>query len=426
MGPDQWRHPPKSVRVAGAASLTVVVVALNLRASIAVVPPVLAEVQATYGLSLTTAGLLTTLPVLCFGLVAPVAGWLGHRLRLEPVLAVAMLALALGLVGRSYAGAPGLLVGSLVVGAAITVGNVLVPGMVKRDFPTAPSMMTAVYVTVFTGGAALAAGVSLPLAAWPDLGWRGALSIWALPALAAAVLLVARARRGTKAPGATTGPRATTERPAAVNVWRSPVAWLITGYTGLQSLLFYAGLTWLPTILVDHGVAGQDAALALVLYTIVGVPASLLAPFLARGHDQRLALSVPGLLWVVGLVGLGAWPHQWLLWTLLLAVAHGAGLSIGLSQVVRRAGTPAVAARLSAMSQFVGYLVTAAGTWAVGATADAADGWTLSLAGLLAVVAAMLGCGLLAGRPTATVSGGRPAAARSAPVPAQEAVGPLP
>ncbi|TFV90247.1 MFS transporter [Blastococcus sp. CT_GayMR20] len=423
MGAEQRPGAPVRQGVAVAAALTVVVVALNLRASIAVVPPVLGEVQQAHGLSLTAAGLLTTLPLLCFGLVAPVAGWLGNRWRLEPVLAGAMLTLALGLVGRSYAGTPGLFAGSLVVGAAITVGNVLVPGMVKRDFRTTSSMMTAVYVTTFTGGAAVAAGVSIPLAGWSDLGWQGALSVWALPAVVAAALLVVRARRGGRALPPSAAPGATTEQLPPVSVWRSPVAWLITGYTGLQSLLFYAGLTWLPTILVDAGLTRRDAALALVLYTIVGVPVSLLVPFLARGTDHRLPLVLPGPFVVVGLVGLGAWPQQWLLWTVVMAVALGWGLSIGLSQVVLRAGSPAVAARLSAMSQFAGYLLTACGTWAAGATAEATDGWTLSLAGLVAVVVAMLGCGLLAGRPTATVRGRGPAAPS---VPMQEPLRPLP
>jgi CP family cyanate transporter-like MFS transporter len=425
MGAEQRPSTPVRRGVAVAAALTVVVVALNLRAAIAVVPPVLGEVQQAYGLSLTAAGLLTTLPLLCFGLVAPVAGWLGARWRLESVLAVAMLALALGLVSRSYAGLPGLFAGSLVVGAAITVGNVLVPGMVKRDFATATSTMTAVYVTAFTGGAALAAGVSIPLAGWSDLGWRGALSVWALPAVVAAVVLVVRARRGGALPPAA-GPGSTTEPRPAVSVWRSPVAWSITGYTGLQALLFYAGLTWLPTILVDAGLPRRDAALALVLYTIVGVPASLLVPFLARGTDHRLPLTLPGPILVVGLIGLGAWPQQWLLWTVLVAVALGWGLSIGLSQVVLRAGSPAVAARLSAMSQFAGYLLTACGTWAAGAMAEATHGWTLSLAGLVAVVVAMLGCGLLAGRPTAIVRAGGPPAPRAPGTPVQGALGRFP
>jgi CP family cyanate transporter-like MFS transporter len=390
--------------VGGALALAaVLVLAFNLRGPLAVVPPVLGDLRADLGLSRSTAGLVTALPVLCFGVLATPAARLLRRFRLDAVVMASAGLLVVALLVRSFGGLPGLLVGTLLLGAALTAGNVLVPVVVKRDFADRAATVTGLYVTALTGGAAVGAAMSLPLAHGAGWSWQGAMASWAAPALLALLLLLAAGRA----------------RPAAAaivpvvaghsaGVWRSPVAWQLAGYTAVQSLLFYAVLTWLPSLLVDGGIAPGAAAQALVIYTAVGVPAALCAPLLARGRrDQRVLLLAPAVLWLAGLAGLLAAPAAWPLITVLLALGQGAGLSLALAQVPLRATTAGVTARLSAMTQSTGYVLAAGGPWLLGALRDHTGDWHLPVLLLLVLCAVMGAAGLAVGRPAARV--GEPA-----------------
>lgn len=381
--------------------LSVLLAALVLRGPLAVVPPVLADLRRDLGLSRSSAALVTALPVLCFGVLAIPAARSGARHRVDTVLVAAMALLAAALLLRSFGGTAGLLLGTAVVGASITVGNVLVPVVVKRDFPDRTAAATALYVTAMTGGAAVASALSVPTATFRDWGWRGALAVWSVPALLAALALHRASR--------TSVPR--TDVPVTTgtgsSVWRSPVAWQLAAYTGLQALLFYSVLTWLPTLLRDDGVTPQQAGLALVLFTAVGVPASLLAPLLSRGREQRLLLLGPCLLWTCGLAGLLLAPAQWLLWSVVLGAGQGSGLSLSLAQVPLRAATVGLTGRLAAMTQTTGYVLAAGGPWLVGAARDAAGDWQPALVLLLVVSVSMGLTAVAVGRPTAVVDGRR-------------------
>jgi CP family cyanate transporter-like MFS transporter len=224
-------------------ALSVVVVAVNLRPAVAGVGPVLPEVRAGLPLSGAGAAVLTTLPVLCFGLLATVAPRMARRFGIEPVLVGVMAALAAGALVRVLDGPPLLFAATVVAGGAIAIGNVLIPPLVKRDFPDRSGLMMGVYTMAVSGSAAVAAGLAVPLANASDLGWRGALGFWAIPAAVAALAWLPRMRGHTR-PAA---PQ------AARSLLREPLAWQVTVFFGLQSLSFYAVLAWLPSMYRDFG-----------------------------------------------------------------------------------------------------------------------------------------------------------------------------
>ncbi|PWW23883.1 CP family cyanate transporter-like MFS transporter [Geodermatophilus normandii] len=370
----------------------VLLTALNLRAAIAAVGPVLAEVRADLGLSAAAAGLLTTLPVLCFAVLAPACAALGRRAGPGAAVlgSLVLLALAQGL--RVLDGSPVLLAGTFLAGAAMTVGNVLLPAVVKGFGPRAGTV-TGLYTAALVAGAAAGAAFTAPLAA--VLGWRGALAAEGVLALVAAGVWAAAARGAV-----TTGPA-----PAAAvsdgSLWRSPVAWAVTAVQALHSTLYFSLTAWLPTLLADR--AGTDAAtgsVAASVYQVLGIAGSLLVPaVLARRCGQAgLALGVAAL-WAVPVAGLLVAPGAWPAWAAVGGLAQGAGIAFAVTLVVLRAADGAAAARLSGMSQLVGYGVGALGPVAVGALSEATGGWTVPLLLLLALGLGLAAAGTSAARP---------------------------
>lgn len=377
-------------RVAGPLTLLgVILLALNLRAAIAGLAPLLPDVQLDLGLGRGTAGLLTTLPVLCFGLLSPLAALLGRRVGVEAALLMAMLGIVAGSLIRTAPGIWWVVAGTVVIGAGITVGNVLVPSIVKQDFPHRQGPVTALTTAALTGGAAVAAAVTAPLA-HAGLGWRGALLLVGGLAAVAAIVWLPQLRRRHIAPVLRLG---------GTTVLRSPITWQLAAFMGMQSLTYYALLAWLPTLLRDKGVSASGAGWALGLFNLLGIATAVLAPTLAaRRRDQRgLALLVCAM-WAAGLLGLLVLPSLYLLWVALAGLAQGAGIGLALTLLVLRAATPESARDLSGSVQSVGYLLGSTGPVIVGVLRDGSDDWTLPLTALCVAVAVMAAASLGAGR----------------------------
>ena len=172
------------------ALLGFVVIALNLRIAVVALAPVLADIERTHHLSDGTAGLLTTLPLVCFGVFAFAAPWLAVRLGLHRLLILAMLVLVVGIALWLVPGVASLFGGAIVAGAGIGIGNIVMPGIIKRDFARQAHLVTGLYTTVVSISGAVAAGLTVPLASATGLGWRGALILWGIPALVAFVVSV--------------------------------------------------------------------------------------------------------------------------------------------------------------------------------------------------------------------------------------------
>ena len=374
--------------------LGIVLLAANLRPALTSVAPLIGEIRANTGLSNGAAGLLTTLPLLAFALLSPVAPRVARRFGMEITLLASLLVLAAGILLRWAEAVAALFLGTAVLGAAISFGNVLLPGLVKREFPGRAGLMTSVYSTSLGISAALAAGVSVPLAQLDGIGWRGALAVWALPVFLAGVAWLPQLGRKdlpeASAPGS----------PGIRDLWRSPLAWHVTLFMGLQSLAYYVTLTWLPEILQGEGMAAARAGWMLGLSQAVAIVAMFLAPVVAeRRPSQRRVVAVAATVSGAGALGLlVAGSSAAPLWVVLLGLGQGASFSLALTFFALRSPDPAHAAALSGMSQSVGYLLSAAGPFLFGVLRDATGAWKVPLALLLAITACLLIAGLGAAR----------------------------
>ena len=350
-------------------------------------PPLVDELQRELGLSATAAGVLTAAPVLCFGVLAPAAPALARRLGGERALLLALLPVLIGVAGRAAGSTFALFAGTVLAGAGVAVANVLVPSVVKGRFDREAGIVTGVYVAALTGGAALAAGLTVPLE--DELGWQGALAVWSIPAAVALVVLGLGVGRPTVVP-----------QPADLrSLLGDPVAWQVTLYMGLQSLVFYAGLAWLPSILRDAGFSAGTAGTLLAVYALGGIPTSLLVPMVAtRLPDQRLlALGVTALE-AAAILGLLTEPGAAVAWVTLFALGQGGAIALALTLMVLRTPDAGRAAELSGMAQTLGYSLAAFGPVAVGALHDWSNGWRVPLTVLLALTVPLAAVGVGAGR----------------------------
>jgi MFS transporter, CP family, cyanate transporter len=371
----------------------VLLAGFNLRIAVVTVPPVIDEIQRDLDLSSAAAGLLTTVPLLCFGLLAPVAPALTRRFGAERVLLAALVPIAIGVFVRGAAFVPTLFLGTILAGAGIAIGNVVVPVVVRARFGVQTGTLMGAYVGVMGVGAALAAGLTVPLERAFDGRWGIALAIWGIPALVSVAVLglaVARIER----------PSAASEHVGdARTLLRDPLAWQVTLFMGLQSLVFYSGLAWLPSILRDEGYDADAAGLALTIYALAGIPASLVVPVLAdRVRDQRVLAVVASLLDAVAIAGLLVAPGAGFLWAVVFANGQGAAFGLALTLIVLRSPDERRTSELSALAQSVGYTLAAAGPFALGALHDATNGWRVPLAVLLACCGPLLAAGVGAGR----------------------------
>lgn len=348
--------------------LGLVLVALNLRPALSSMAPVLGQVSAGLGLNASQAGLLTTLPVLCLGLFAPLAPALARRFGSERVILVILVTLALGILLRSTLGATGVFLGSVVAGASIGIIGVLLPGIVKRDFPQHAGTLTGVYTMALCLGAAMAAGATVPLAQHFDGSWALGLGFWVLPAVLAMLVWLPQARQGHGLHNVAYRVR---------GLWRDPLAWQVTLYMGLQSSLAYIVFGWLPSILIGRGLSPTEAGLVLSGSVIVQLLSSLSAPWLAtRGKDQRLAIVLVMLVTLAGLFGCLYAPVSGLWgWAVVLGLGQGGTFALALTLIVLRSKDAHVAANLSSMAQGVGYTLASMGPFAVGLVHDLTGGW---------------------------------------------------
>ncbi|MNG84483.1 Inner membrane transport protein YeaN [compost metagenome] len=366
---EQVQQQPVQLQRPWLLLLGLVLVALNLRPALSSMAPVLGQVSEGLGLSASQAGLLTTLPVLCLGLFAPLAPILARRFGSERVILGILVTLALGIAVRSSLGETGVFLGSLMAGASIGIIGVLLPGIVKRDFPQHAGTLTGVYTMALCLGAAMAAGATVPLAQHFEGSWALGLGFWVLPALLAMLVWLPQARQGH-------GQHKVAYR--VRGLWREPLAWQVTLYMGLQSSLAYIVFGWLPSILIGRGLSPTEAGLVLSGSVIVQLISSLSAPWLAtRGKDQRLAIVIVMLVTLAGLFGCLYAPIEGLWgWAILLGLGQGGTFALALTLIVLRSKDAHVAANLSSMAQGVGYTLASMGPFAVGLVHDLTGGWS--------------------------------------------------
>ena len=375
--------------------IAIILAAANLRGGITGVGPLLPTVEHATGLSETWGGLLVTLPLLTFASTSPLAGRAARRHGAPRVLALSLPVLAAGLVIRSLPGIPFLFGGTVVIAAAIAVGNVLLPPIVRSTVPKAwVGQVTSLYVTAMGLVAAISSGVSVPLADVLPGGWRTALGCWALLAvLAIPAWLPHLSRKPDVAPGPAAVPEQTP------SLWRSALAWQVSLFMGLQSLGFYSTISWLPSIVHDHGTSAATAGWELFLFQAVGLLASSTLPLLTRRRlDQRLLAATASALTAAGFALLAVAPGLAVVTCVLTGFGGGATLVLALTFQGQRAAQGPQAAALAAMAQSVGYLVAAIGPLLLGALHGFTGGWAVPLTLLAALAAVQAVVGIGAGR----------------------------
>lgn len=373
----------------------IVLIALNLRPALAGVGPLIGAIRDTTGLSNTMLGLLTTLPLLAFGVLSTLTPLFTRCLGIEGTLAGALALLTGGLFLRVIPTNVALFGGTLLAGIAIALGNVLLPSIVKRDFPNHTGIMTSVYSSILGLGATIAAGISVPLAFDFNWGWHWALGAWGVVSAIAFLAWLPQLRDLTLPRHKKSFLRAMKELGSSITAWQVAI------FMGLQSLAFYVILAWLPEILQDRGLTPNAAGWMLSLSQGMGVLGTIILPLWAEKLDDQ-----QGLVWllvvleVISLVGL-LFPDPFLvgLWVSLIGFSLGGSFGLALLFIVLRTSDTQTATELSGLAQSIGYLLAAVGPTLFGALHDITEAWITPLLFLFLVAVVKLFMGLGAGRP---------------------------
>ncbi|GAA3584217.1 CynX/NimT family MFS transporter [Kribbella ginsengisoli] len=373
---------------------SVFLVALCLRPAITAVGPLLPQIGLDEGLGEGALGVLGALPLVAFGLASPLVHRLSKWLGMERAVFVSLLVLAAGSVLRSYTGSVGLWLGTLVIGASIAVGNVLVPVLIKRDYAGHVSRAMSIYTAFITGGAALASAIAVPVAAGSN--WRLALAIWGGLALVVALIRIPAHSSSAPLPA-----EPADDNTPLVSVWRQPMAWLVTAYMGLQSTSFYVFVTWLPTIELSHGFSEQAAGIHLFLFQGFGLVGGLAIPWLMRNpRSQRAGAVTASIPIVVALLGLLLAPKLVIAWAIIGGLGQGAALVAALSLISIRGRSHHETTQLSGMAQSIGYLLAATGPALAGYLTELTTTWTTTLIVFTTLATLQILIGATAGQDT--------------------------
>jgi CP family cyanate transporter-like MFS transporter len=411
------------VRGAGVGLLVagILILAFNLRASITSLPPLFPELQTSMQLSTASQAILAAIPVLCFGLFSGIAAPLSRAFGEERVLGAALALLAGGLAMRGAAPSALLFPGTVLAGGAIALMNVLLPSLVKRRQPDRAGLLIGMYLAAMSTGAIIGSLIAVPVYQAAGSGTeavRLTLGLWAVPALIGAAAWLPQLRFRTTPPAGPLpegeeallaepsrpvppGPaQATQPARTGTPLWRTALAWQVTLFMGLQSAIYYASLSWFPTLFRDRGVSAVDAGTLLAVMNLGNAVAALAVPVLAHRLRSQQWLSVAmAVALLTGLAGSAFAPVGGATaWTLILGLGQGSSLGLAIFFTMARAPDPMTAASLSAFAQSVGYLLASLGPLLVGFLHTATGGWAASIWLLLAVVAVLLVSGWLAGR----------------------------
>jgi CP family cyanate transporter-like MFS transporter len=380
--------------------LAVVFIAIVLRPPVASMGPLLQEIQSNLGVGAELIGLLAAAPVLCFGLGAFASPWLVSKVGVNHAMLYVLMILAASSALRMIFGYPGLLIGTIGAGLSIAIANVLLPTVVRIQFPKRVALVTGAYTTLLAVSASLAASIAVPTSSLLG-GWNPALAIWILPAVIAILLWLPQIR-GQESHVAQPAHAAAEERAA---VMRSPISWAIVGFFGIQSLGFYALLGWMPSALTSIGVSPQDAGNYLGFASAIGIPSGLLISSLL-GRFKSLswwAAGTSGMTLIGNIVFTSVLQSHdtglLILGCLFIGLGMSATFPISLSLISSRASTSAQTTQLSAMSQGWGYLLAATGSFMVGFVANLLGSFALSFAIITTLTLIQAGIGFYAGRP---------------------------
>ncbi|RUT44594.1 MFS transporter [Paenibacillus anaericanus] len=371
----------------------VILIAANLRAPLTSVGPLIETIRADLSISNTLAGLITTIPLIAFALLSPLVPKLARRFGMSPVLFGALVLLIIGIVIRSAWNIGSLLLGTFILGLAISICNVLMPSLIKAKYPLKIGIMIGVYSVAMNLSGAIASGISVPFANQMGLGWKGSLGIWGILAFVTLLFWIPQLR------GQQQKAKIMTSNEKQTNLWKSPLAWQVTVFMGLQSMIFYVVIAWLPDILKTQGISADSSGWILSLMQLALLPITFIMPIVAaRMKNQVSLMIVTWLFFFTGIVGLLSGNHLVLLWAILIGIGAGCSFSLAMTLFGLRTSNARDAAELSGMSQSVGYLLAALGPTLFGYLHDLSNGWNVPLIVLLVITCFLLISGIASGR----------------------------
>ena len=335
--------------------LGLIFVAVNLRAPITAVGPLITSMKTELPFSNGVFGLLTTIPLIMFAVLSPFVRRISDALGAGKTLLLAVIAIFLGVIIRSFAGNFGLFAGTLLLGAGIAIGNVLVPGIIKARFPERIGLATGAFTISMTSFAAVSAALSYPISKLPNMGWRNSLVVWAILALVGLLAWLPQRALSIKQPSGTT--QATSGEPER-SVWRTGIAWWLTVLMGAQSFLFYFFAAWLPSIAISKGLTPETAGYLAFAFQLMTIPAAFIIPAIApRLKDQRGLISIVAVLYIASLCGLVLAKSVALLTVCVMLYGFSTGSCFNLCMLLisLRTKNASRATSLSGMVQSLGY-----------------------------------------------------------------------
>ena len=376
----------------------VVLIAMNLRSPITAVSPVLDEIKSALGLNNTQASLLTSIPLLMFAGFSILVSKATSRVDIRKGLIYSLIILAVGLYIRVYGSISSLYIGSFLLGLGICIGNVLTPAYIKKIFPQQVGIMTGIFSVSMNLVAALATGFSIAIGQWTNAGWRGSLGIWILGAILAFLMLLIDVRLGNQQ---TNGVQSSKLERVSFNIFLSRQAWYISVFMGIQSLIYYCLVAFLPTLLIDYGMSKYDAGWVFSILQLAMLPVMLFSPVIAsKMKDPKALIFSSGGLYFIGIGMLLLFKAQYVYLTaVLLGIAGGLAFSLAILFFSLRSKTMQGTILISGKAQSIGYLLAAFGPPIFSKLHDWDFSWTYSLYFILACILLMTYFGRKAAKP---------------------------
>lgn len=378
-------------------TIGIIAIAFNLRPAITSVGPLIGIIRLDLGLEHWSAGLLTSLPLLAFAVMSPIVPQLGNRFSSERMMVLGLIVIMAGISIRTIPYKTLLFGGTIFVGIGIAICNVLLPSVVKDKFPQKVGLMTSVYSTTMGVFAATASGLSAPLATGLNFGWKWSLFIWIIPAVIAIVIWIILINKNEKEKNNQIRFIPTSD----YKIWKSPLAWQIALFMGLQSSLFYVTVSWLPEILQHNGLEITTAGWMLSYTQFIGLPVGFIIPVLAdRMKRQHSLVLILGFLALFGFFGL-LYAKSFsliVISTTFIGITIGGTFPLALTFLALRARTAQHASQLSGMAQAIGYLVAALGPIFMGLLYDLTNDWTIPLIVLMIITCLVILFGLSSSR----------------------------
>ena len=372
---DHSAHLSKKISWSGTTLLLVIgiiFIASTLRMPLTTVGPSISFIREGLGISNILAGFLTTIPLLAFAVVSPFAPVVARKFGLELTLLLSTILLAIGIVLRSLGTTELLVFGTVLIGVAISFGNVLIPGLLKLKFPYHVGLLMACFTMSMNLSAGIGAGISYPVAN-SSFGWQGALALSIILVIITVLIWLPQLKFNKPEPTV-----ASTKE--SLPLWKSPVTWAVTGAMGLQSLLFYTTAAWIPDIYIAQGLPADRAGWMFSAMQFSQIPMAILTPIIAgKMKSQRPLVLVFTSFYLIGFIGLAMeWTSLAVVWMIFLGLAGGASFALAMMLFTLRTRTAYEAADLSGFAQSFGYLLAASGPILFGYLHDSLGGWDIA------------------------------------------------